>query len=156
MNERKTPSHPHYQALLQLLRTADTLWNASRIFFARWDLSPSQFNVLNLLSSQPDGYSQIELGRLLLTHRSNVTGLVDRLERRGLIRRRDAASDRRAYRVGLTADGRRLLGQVLPEYYLAADGVWAGFPAVRAKSLAADLERLGANAEKWMQTKEEP
>ena len=112
--------------------------------------------MLNLLAGQPDGHSQIELGRLLLTHRSNVTGLVDRLERRGLVRRRDAASDRRAYRVGLTADGRKLLGQILPEYYQAADGVWAGFPSVRARSLAADLERLGVNAEKWMRTKEEP
>src|SRR5438874_74225 len=35
---------PRYQALLQLLRTAEALWNASRNFFARWDLSPSQFN----------------------------------------------------------------------------------------------------------------
>src|SRR6266496_1133102 len=45
---------PRYQALLQLLRTAEALWNASRNFFARWDLSPSQFNVLNLLYDQPD------------------------------------------------------------------------------------------------------
>ena len=46
---------PRYRALLQLLRTAENLWNASRVFFGRWDLSPSQFNVLNLLSGEPDG-----------------------------------------------------------------------------------------------------
>jgi hypothetical protein len=44
---------PRYPALLQLLRTAENLWNASRLFFGRWDLSPSQFNVLNLLSGEP-------------------------------------------------------------------------------------------------------
>ena len=76
-----SPSRPaQYQALLQLLRTADLLWSASRVFFARWELSPSQFNVLNLLSDQTAGLSQIELGRLLITHRSKVTGLIDRLE----------------------------------------------------------------------------
>ena len=88
---------PRYQALLQLLRTAEALWNASRNFFARWDLSPSQFNVLNLLYDQPEGCTQIDLSRSLIMHRSNVTGLVDRLETRGLVRRHDSAHDRRAY-----------------------------------------------------------
>ena len=103
-----------YRALLQLLRTADSLWNASRIFFARRDLSPSQFNILNLLRDRPDGFSQIDLGRLLIMHRSNVTGLVDRLEKRGLVRRLDAAGDRRAYRVVLTPAGATLLGKSCP------------------------------------------
>ena len=49
---------PRYQALLQLLRTAESLWNTSRLFFVRWDLSPSQFNVLNLLYDQTRGCTQ--------------------------------------------------------------------------------------------------
>ena len=141
-------ARPRYQALLQVLRTADTLWNCSRLFFDRWDLSPSQFNVLNLLSDAGTGLSQIELGRLLITHRSNVTGLVDRLATRGLVQRQEVAGDRRAYRVVLTPAGRRLLRQILPEYYQVAETVWAGFPAGRAKRLAADLERLRFNAER--------
>src|SRR5580692_12405550 len=90
---------PRHQALIELLRTAETLWNASRVFFARWDLSPSQFNVLNLLYDLPDGCSQIELSRQLIMHRSNVTGLVDRLESRGLLRRAENPHDRRAFNV---------------------------------------------------------
>src|SRR5271157_5418246 len=105
-----------YLALVQLLRAADTLWDASRAFFARWHLSPSQFNVLNLLEGNPSGLSQTELGRQLIMHRSNVTGLVDRLEKRRLVKRQDAADDRRAYRVVLTPDGGRLLAEVLPRY----------------------------------------
>ena len=96
MKTRLGHSNPRYQALLQLLRTADTIWNASRAFFDRWDLGPSQFNVLNLLRLHPDGLSQSELSRELIMHRSNVTGLVDRLERRSLVERKDAAGDRRA------------------------------------------------------------
>src|SRR5215831_10686442 len=135
------PSHlgPRYQALLQVLRTADTLWNCSRIFFARWDLSPSQFNVLNLLSGEGAGLSQIELGRLLIMHRSNVTGLIDRLARRELVERQEVAADRRAYRIVLTPDGRQLLRKILPEYHRVAEAVWNGFPASRAKQLALDL-----------------
>ena len=57
-----------YRALLELLRTAESLWNASRIFFARWDLGPSQFNVLNLLADLPQGCTQVELSRQLIMH----------------------------------------------------------------------------------------
>jgi DNA-binding MarR family transcriptional regulator len=139
---------PRYHALLQVLRTADTLWNCSRVFFARWDLSPSQFNVLNLLSEEDAGLSQIELGRLLITHRSNVTGLVDRLARRGLVRRKEVAGDRRAYRIVLTPAGRLLLKSILPDYYRIAETVWNGFPTAKANQLTAELQRLSANAQR--------
>src|SRR5215470_7880218 len=115
MSVAASPDGARYHALLQVLRTADTLWNCSRVFFARWELSPSQFNVLNLLTTEAAGLSQIELGRLLITHRSNVTGLVDRLAARGLVERRDVTGDRRAYRIVLTPAGRRLIQQILPD-----------------------------------------
>jgi DNA-binding MarR family transcriptional regulator len=140
-------SHFRYQALLLLLRTADRIWNTSRLFFDRWDLSPSQFNVLNILNDHPDGLSQIELSRELIMHRSNVTGLVDRLERRGLVQRNDLAGDRRAYRVVLTQRGAELLEHILPHYYKRADEVWESVSAERVSQLTIDLKRLAENAE---------
>src|SRR5882724_187744 len=123
---------PHYAALIELLRTAETLWNSSHRFFARWEISPSQFNVLNLLYDQPEGCTQTELSRQLIMHRSNVTGLVDRLAARGLARRTDSPSDRRAFTLLLTPAGKKLIRQILPHYYRAAETVWAGLPANRA------------------------
>ncbi len=140
-------NHPAYRALMELLRTADTVWNASRIFFERWDLSPSQFNVLNLLRLTPGGLSQTELSRQLIMHRSNVTGLVDRLEKRGLVARQDVAADRRAYRVVLTPSGGKLLREILPRYYQGAAQVWDRLPARRAAELIADLQQAAENAE---------
>src|SRR6266498_2682819 len=137
---------PRYQALLQLLRTAEALWNASRLFFARWDLSPSQFNLLHLLYDRPAGSTQIELSRSLIMHRSNVTGLVDRLEARSLLQRRDIAGDRRAYRVVLTAGGKKLVQQILPHYYAAAEKVWGELSPTRADQLTDELARICANA----------
>jgi DNA-binding MarR family transcriptional regulator len=137
---------PRYDALLQILRTAEALWESSRVFFARWDLSPSQFNVLNLLHESPDGVSQTDLSRALIMHRSNVTGLVDRLEKRGLVRRRRHPRDRRAHCVTLTPAGGRLLGDILPAYHQAAEGVWQGVPPARARRLADDLKDLGERA----------
>ncbi|MEI7729859.1 MAG: MarR family transcriptional regulator [Verrucomicrobiota bacterium] len=143
---------PRYEALLGLLHTAETVWNASRLFFVRWDLTPSQFNILNLLDSQPEGVSQVELSRRLIMHRSNVTGLIDRLEARKLVQRRDLADDRRAYRVVLTTAGRKLVQDILPHYYAAAEAVWGDLPAARACKLAAELTKVSSNAEQLAET----
>lgn len=137
-----------YEALLQLLATADSIWNASRIFFAAWNLSPSQFNVLNLLRGHPAGISQIELSRRLIMHRSNVTGLTDRLEKRKLVQRKNVVGDRRAYRVVLTRTGAALLEQILPEYYARANALWDELPRSRVSQLATDLQALARNAER--------
>ena len=147
MRTRVDENHPAYRALMELLRVADTVWNASRVFFERWDLSPSQFNVLNLLHLNPGGLSQTDLSRQLIMHRSNLTGLVDRLEKRGLVTRREVAADRRAYSVVLTAAGNRLLGNILPHYYQEAARVWDRLPARRAAELIADLQQVARNAQ---------
>ena len=148
MRLKADESHPGYQALMELLRTADTVWDASRVFFERWELSPSQFNVLNLLRLNPAGLSQTDLSRQLIMHRSNVTGLLDRLERRGLVARRDVAADRRAYNVVLTPAGVRLLRHILPRYYRDAARVWGRLPARRAAELIADLQQVARNSQR--------
>ena len=76
------------------------------------DLSPAQWHVLHLI--QPD--QPVPMGRLADTlgcDASNVTGLVDRLEARGLVERRPAVADRRMKVLHLTAAGSRLRAQLL-------------------------------------------
>ena len=147
MKTKADEHHPGYRALMELLRTADTVWDASRRFFERWDLSPSQFNVLNLLHLEPQGLSQTDLSRQLIMHRSNVTGLVDRLEARGLVQRQEVAADRRAYRVVLTPAGSRLLRDVLPRYYEAAARVWDRVPAGHAEQMIINLRHVAEKAQ---------
>src|SRR5262245_33439517 len=76
------------------------------------DLSPIQCHVLHLLEpGRP-----LPMGRLAQTlacHASNVTGLVDRLEARGLVQRRLSAEDRRVKVLELTPDGSRVRAQML-------------------------------------------
>src|ERR1700681_1966723 len=106
---RKPTPGPRYEALLQLMRTAEALWSTSHALFTRWDLSPSQFNLLTLLYPEPAGASQVELSRALIMHRSNISGLVDRLQARGLVQRRERPGDRRTNQVVLTPSGASLV-----------------------------------------------
>lgn len=142
---RNSPG-PRYQATLQLLRTADVLWNSSRVLFSRWDLSVSQFNILNLLCAPSQGMSQTELSRALIMNRSNVTGLVDRLEKRGLVQRQPVPEDRRAYKVQLTAAGQSLIEQILPHYYQGAEDVWGTISVEDAQHTAALMDQLSNQA----------
>ena len=142
-NEQSEP--PRHQALLQLLRTSETVWNASRLFFSRWDLSPSQFNILKLLSADRE-MTQIELSRHLITHRSNVTGLVHRLEKRGLVTRNPVPGDRRAYHVKLTPAGQRLLGEILPEYRERTDEALGRIPLKQLSLLKQQLKSIEETA----------
>ena len=145
MIETNVESSQRYQALLQLLRTSEDIWNASRIFFGRWDLSSSQFNVLNLLFDMTEGCNQIELSRLLIMHRSNATGLIDRLEARGLLQRKPIARDRRAHQVVLTAAGRKLVRDIRPEYYRSAQKVWDTLSDSRVAQVMTDLSQVSSN-----------
>src|SRR6186997_15090 len=93
-----------------------------RFFFAQrehlpplaeeFELSPVQCHVLHLIEPE----RPVPMGRLADTlgcDASNVTGLVDRLEARGLVERRASAGDRRVKVLHLTPTGSRLRAQLL-------------------------------------------
>src|SRR5436305_8999984 len=74
------------------------------------DLHPAQAGALLQLASP---LPMNELASLLACDNSNVTGLVDRLETRGLVARQASPDDRRVKHAVLTPAGRRLRGQLL-------------------------------------------
>jgi DNA-binding MarR family transcriptional regulator len=77
-----------------------------------FDLSPAQCHVLHLIEpGKPLPMGQ--LAETLACHASNVTGLVDRLESRGLVRRQPSDEDRRLKVLALTPAGTRLRAVVL-------------------------------------------
>jgi DNA-binding MarR family transcriptional regulator len=79
---------------------------------ARFDLSPIQCHVLHLIEpKRPLPMSR--LAETLACDASNVTGLVDRLESRGLVRRLSLPKDRRVKVLQLTPMGARLRTQML-------------------------------------------
>ena len=75
--------------------------------FDPYDLTPQQFGLLGFLWRQ-DGQSQAELSQRSQIDRTTMGGLVDRLEKEGLVRRAPHPEDRRAYRILLTQKGKGL------------------------------------------------
>src|SRR5689334_9281109 len=76
--------------------------------FKTYDVTISQWAVLLMLWQQGEGKSQVELQELLGLEGATVTGLVQRMERSGLVQRKPDSRDKRMLRVYLTEHGRSL------------------------------------------------
>ncbi|ABG05206.1 transcriptional regulator, MarR family [Rubrobacter xylanophilus DSM 9941] len=75
---------------------------------AHYGVTLPRFDVMAALyDKEPAGASMGDIAQRLLVTNGNVTGIVERLEREGLVRRRQRPEDRRSYIVRLTEEGRR-------------------------------------------------
>ena len=93
---------------VRIMKTALHLEKAAYRIFLPIDLTPAQFNVLNLVSDQPEGVKLTDLANLLLVDRSNVTGLVKRLKARGFLLEVATPGDLRQRRIRLSGKGREM------------------------------------------------
>ena len=112
------PATLAHEAFLNIYFTGACIKKQAARFLGTFGLSDAQFNLLMMLKHQGvgEGLGQVQLGEMLLVNRANVTGLVDRLEKAGLVRRDEDPEDRRANRVQLTTAGRELIDRVDPLY----------------------------------------
>src|SRR5579871_3957900 len=91
------------QAFLALARAADLLATRFALWLKPRDISPTQYNALRILrGAGADGLPCSEIGNRMLTHDSDITRLVDRLEKRKWVTRGRDKSDRRVVRARIT------------------------------------------------------
>lgn len=99
----------------------------ARTTLARFDL------LANL--HREDGQTLAGLSRALLVTAGNVTGLVDRAERDGLVERRPEPADRRIARVWLTRAGRALIRELLPVHARQVHALLGGLSSSERREL---------------------
>lgn len=132
-----------------VMETADTFLRESARLFRPHGLTGAQYNVLNILAATPEGISQRELGDLLVVDRSNVTGLLDRLEKAQWVQREDDSSDRRVYRVSLTPEGLALWAKVHPLYLDVVQQITGSLSPRKMENCIEILRQLKAGASAW-------
>src|SRR5438552_7259462 len=111
------------QAWALLLQVAFELVHAHfAAAVAELDLAPVQAKALHELNVEPP-ISMRELAERLKSDPSNVTGLIDRLEARGLVERRPDPNDRRIKGLALTAAGARMRERLFARLYAAPRSV---------------------------------
>jgi len=103
---------PEEAAFLELLRTTDQLSRELVPLLKAEQLSPTQYNVLRILRGALEGLPCGEIGQRMITRDPDITRLLDRLEKRGLIARWRDVKDRRMVLARITPEGLKMLDRL--------------------------------------------
>ena len=118
IGKRKPFECAEEEAFLSILRTADVLNRAVVEMLKPHELSPTQYNVLRILrgtcTAGTSGLACNAIADQMLTRDPDMTRLLDRLEKRGLISRAREEKDRRVVRTCITEKGFDLLAAIDP------------------------------------------
>lgn len=146
---------PQERAFRTLVRTFGLMERVMQPYFARFGISGSQWGVLRTLeraeAEGQEGVRVTDLSERLLIRPPSVTGVVDRLERAGLVVRDTASNDLRVKRVRLTARGRRVVEQVRAVHSGQVDALLGGLSAAEQSEFQRLLERLSGHLEKLLE-----
>jgi DNA-binding MarR family transcriptional regulator len=111
-SKRRRADCPEEATFLDLLRTTDMLSRGLVRVLKTEDLSATQYNVLRILRGAQEGLACGEIASRMITRDPDITRLLDRLEKRGLISRCRETKDRRTVMARITPDGLKLLARL--------------------------------------------
>ena len=137
-NEINRFANPAHEALMGVWWSGLMLKRAARAFFRAHAVSDTQFNALVVLQVAGRPLTQREMVERLLVDKSDLTGLLGRMEKAGLVTRRSDADDRRCNAVALTAKGRAELARTEADYAALVTRIMSSF----TRGEIADLTRL--------------
>ena len=131
------------QSLIWIFRAFNSVINGQAEELRPLGLSASAFNVLMALHNNDDRTLEpCQLANRLLISRPSVTGLLDTLQRKGLIERLPHADDRRRVLVRLTDEGLRLLESHFSTHYREMNAVFADLDDDEKATLVTLLRRV--------------
>lgn len=132
-------------AMVAVLRGYGTLQRLMEPYFAGFGLTPPQFQLLTIANRFREAPpTQRQLARELYVSFPNVTVLLKRLERKGLIERAGNPADRREKYVSVSASGRKLLKRIWLVHQQQMDLVMQGLTVAERKEMARLLNKMTA------------
>ena len=137
------------EVFLHLLRTGDEAFRATDEHFQAQGVSQVRFTVLMLLYDKTCAETNVVLTPAQLAEKAGVTratmtGLIDTLERAGMVTRKPDPADRRMLSVELTAAGREFLERMLPEHFRRISVVMSALSESERRTLVTLLGKITA------------
>ena len=147
----KSNSSVAESAYRSFVRTTGLFRNRMDPYFASFGITAAQWGVLRTLQrAEAEGLVGLrltDLGKRLLVQPPSMTGVVERLQRSGLVARTTATDDLRAKQVRLTAAGHALLARVLRHHPKQIQTIMAGLNPQEQADLHRLMERMAAHLE---------
>lgn len=132
--------------LIRRLHQISTQVFATHAKAAECDLTPVQFAAMDAIETHP-GADQARIAALIAYDRATIGGVIDRLEKKGLVRREVSARDRRAREVYLTEAGAETVAAMLPVVRAMQDDILRGLDSEQ-REIFLELARLATDAHK--------
>ena len=136
-----SPRPPHLRTVRLLAECFQAFERASGGHVRALGLTPPQFDILATLG-RTEGLTFRQLGEQTLITKGTLTGIIDRLEARGLVIRVPSDADRRSTIVRLTAQGEVLFEQVFPAHVAYLRDRFNDWSQADFHGLERQLERL--------------
>lgn len=108
-------TEPFMPIVRELVRAYQAFRSYSDAHIRQLDLTPSQFDVISTLGNTP-GMTFNKLAEKTLTTKGELTGIIDRLEKKELVRREVPPEDRRSFIAVLTPEGERVFAETFPAH----------------------------------------
>jgi MarR family 2-MHQ and catechol resistance regulon transcriptional repressor len=112
LKKRRAFDSSEQEAALNLIRTADQIENRLGRLLREFGLTMSQYNVLRILRGEGAPLPSLEIADRMIRVVPAITGLIDRLEKQGLVTRRRCEEDRRVVYVTISDKASKLLGKI--------------------------------------------
>jgi DNA-binding MarR family transcriptional regulator len=130
------------ETCLAFLDVTTEVYAAFDAHFERYKLSPGKFTLLMQLYIANQDLPPSEFADRANVTRATITGLLDGLEREGLVQRKPHESDRRMLTVHLTSKGRKLMKEILPDHFCRTKGLMQPLLASEKKTFVKLLKKL--------------
>jgi DNA-binding MarR family transcriptional regulator len=115
LKQRKAFKSLEQEAHLNVVRTATVLADAFDLLVKPFGISAAQYNVLRILQgADPEGLCRNDVRNRLVRRMPDVTRLLDRMEKAGLVTRARDSDDRRLVSTRITPKGQRLVERLDP------------------------------------------
>lgn len=116
-DSKQAAQEPYLELVRELVFTYQAFTKTGGAHIRKLGLTPPQFDVIATLGNTK-GFNFKELGEKTLITKGTLTGVIDRLEEKGLVQRQMDQHDRRMFQVVLTTQGEEIFEKVFPAHIL--------------------------------------
>lgn len=104
-------------SIRKLVHLSEAVVKAADRFFAKFGVTTAQYDILVILKYSENKITQSDLGINRVVSRSNITGIIDRLEKLVMVKREGSADDRRVKYISITPKGLDIIKKVEKRYF---------------------------------------
>src|SRR6478735_11835106 len=131
----------YQKSVLNMIYTYNWMMERVKIMLEKFDVTPQQYNILRILRGAGEPLSTLQIRQRMLDKMSDTSRIVDRLVKKGLVKKSVCREDRRLVDVLLTDKGKKLL-QTMDGMNEEMDSIFKYLSNEEAKQLNVLLDKI--------------